>query len=190
MMYLSNLVKSKKTVFSLDDLRLIWKIDDSKYLKVVASRLAKKGQLQRLSRGIYAISDEYDVFELANILKTPSYVSLETVLAQNNIVFQDYGQTVFSVSNNSITKKVAERTFSYAKVADEILSNPLGVEKKGEAFVATLERSVCDRIYLSPNYYFDNLDPLNPEKLEKISQMYNKRTQKEVGEIIKKIFKR
>lgn len=189
-MYLSALVKSKQTVFSSSDLRKIWKISDPAYLKVLASRLFKKGQLQRLNKGIYVISDEYDVFELANKLKAPSYISLETVLAKENIVFQDYSRTVFSVSNNSITKKVAGKTFLYAKIADEILSNPIGIQFQNQAYVASPERAVCDRIYLSPNYYFDNTGLLKPKKLKEISRIYNKRTQEEVEKILKEIYKR
>ncbi|MFA4817195.1 MAG: hypothetical protein WC608_00535 [Parcubacteria group bacterium] len=189
-MYLSDLVKSRQTVFSIADLGKIWKIGDPKYLKVVASRFSKNGQLQRLKRGIYAISDEYDVFELANKLKAPSYISLETVLAKENIVFQDYGQTVFSVSNNSIEKEAVGKVFTYSKITDEILSNPLGIQLQGQAYVANPERAVCDRIYLSPNYHFDNLRSLKPKKLKEISRIYNKRTQKEVGRILKEIYKR
>jgi predicted transcriptional regulator of viral defense system len=189
-MYLSDLVKSRKTVFSIADLGKIWKIGDPKYLKVLASRFSKNGQLQRLKRGIYAISDEYDVFELANKLKAPSYVSLETILAKESIVFQDYGQTIFSVSNNSVIKEATGKSFVYSKIADEILSNPLGIEFQGQAYVASPERAVCDRIYLSPNYHFDNLGPLEPKRLEEISRIYNRRTQTEVGEILKEIYKR
>lgn len=189
-MYLSDLVKSRQTVFSIADLGKIWKIGDPKYLKVVASRFSKNGQLQRLKRGIYAISDEYDVFELANKLKAPSYVSLETVLAKEGIIFQDYGQTIFSISNNSIIKEAAGKTFSYSKINNEIFSNPLGIRLQGQAYVASPERAVCDRIYLSPKYYFDKLDSLKPEKLEEISRIYNERTRKEVGKILKEIYNR
>jgi hypothetical protein len=34
---------------------------------------------------------------------------------------------------------------------------------------------VCDRLYLSPTYYFDNLEPLNTEKLFEIAELYNPR---------------
>ena len=189
-MYLSDLVKSKQTVFSIADLSKIWKINDPKYLKVVASRLAKKGQLQRLKRGIYSISNEYDVFELANKLKTPSYISLETVLAKENIIFQDYGRTIFSISNNSISKEAVGKFFAYSKITDEILSNPLGIRLQGQAYIASPERAVCDRIYLSPNYYFDNFRSLKLEKLKEISKIYNQRTQKEVKKILKEIYNR
>jgi hypothetical protein len=46
--------------------------------------------------------------------------------------------------------------------------------------IASLERAICDRIYISPNYYFDNLSDVNWDKLEEIAQIYNKRVIKEI----------
>lgn len=183
--YLKELLDSSQTVFTLRDLGKIWDIENPAYLKVVLSRLNKRREIERLQRGIYVISRNYDKFELANKLKAPSYVSLETILQKENIVFQKYGQIIFSVSNNTLVKIIDGMKFEYSKIAMEILSNPIGIEIQNGAFVASPERAVCDRIYLSPNYFFDNLRQVNLQKLEQISQIYNKRVQKEVKKIIK-----
>ncbi|MDP3381306.1 MAG: hypothetical protein Q8S84_07580 [bacterium] len=53
--------------------------------------------------------------------------------------------------------------------------------------IASKERAVCDRIYLSKNYYFDNLESINLEKLEEISQIYNKRVILEIKKLIKNV---
>jgi hypothetical protein len=67
-----------------------------------------------------------------------------------------------------------------------VLSNPLGIVSTGQAVVATAERAVCDRIYLSPQYYFDNLRGLDLKKLIAISKIYgNDRVEKEVEELIR-----
>ncbi len=184
-MYLKKLVRSGKTVFSLDDLQKIWLIEARNYLRLVVNRLAKRGELIRITGGIYAISKEYDLLELANKARVPSYVSLETVLQKEGVVFQDYEKTIFSISNNSLIKKINSLDFSYSKIKEEILSNPIGIKREKQANLATVERALCDRLYLSPNYYFDNLRPLNQEKLFAISQIYNKRVQKEVRELVK-----
>lgn len=185
-MYLKQLTISGKTVFSLEDLGKIWRIEDKNYLKVVASRLFQRGALLRIRRGLYALRETYDPFELANKLKTPSYVSLETVLQQENVVFQDYRVVIFSISNNTILKKTSGVTFRYCKINNAALSNPLGIVRIGQAVIATAERAVCDRIYLSPRYYFDNLRGLDMEKLVAISKIYgNARVEKEVEELIR-----
>jgi predicted transcriptional regulator of viral defense system len=185
-MYLQQLLASKKTVFSLEDLGKIWKIEDKDYLKVVASRLFQRGVILRICRGFYALRETYDLSELANKLRSPSYVSLETVLQKNNVIFQDYGSTVFSVSNNTMSKQVASKAFQYYKLKETALSNPIGIVSVGQAIVATAERAVCDRIYFSPRYYFDNLRGLDMKKLSAISKIYeNTRIEKEVEELIR-----
>jgi predicted transcriptional regulator of viral defense system len=184
-MYLKQLIASGKTVFSLEDLGKIWDISDKNYLKVVASRLFQSGTLIRIYRGLYALRQTYDTLELANKLKTPSYVSLETVLRKENIIFQNYGSTIFSVSDNTIAKKVDTTTFQYSKINDSAFSNPLGVIRVGQIAIATAERAVCDRIYLSPRYFFDNLRGLDMVKLASISKIYgNRRVEKEIEELI------
>ena len=184
-MYLKQLTASQKTVFSLEDLGKIWKIEDKDYLKVVASRLFQRGAILRIRRGLYALRDSYDLLELANKLRSPSYVSLETVLQKNNVIFQDYGSTVFSLSDNTMLKQIAEKSFQYCKAKESVLSNPLGVISVGQSVVATVERAVCDRIYLSPRYYFDNLRGLDLKKLSAISKIYgNTRVEKEVEALI------
>jgi hypothetical protein len=64
-------------------------------------------------------------------------------------------------------------TFTYHKLKNELLSNPLGIIQTGKYAIATPERAVCDRLYLSPNYYFDNVEPLDKEKLLDIAKIYN-----------------
>jgi hypothetical protein len=51
--------------------------------------------------------------------------------------------------------------------------------------IATPERAICDRLYLSPNYYFDNLENIDKEKLLEISQIYNKRVILEIKKLLK-----
>jgi len=184
-MYLKQLVDTKKTIFSVDDLRQIWQIKNKNYLKTIVARLFKSGKITRIKRGIYAISNNYNIYELANKIKSPSYISLETILQKKGIIFQDYSNSVYAISNNTISIKVGKNTFKYFKIKDEILFNPLGIENEDFVNIASAERAIVDRIYLTPGYYFDNLREVNIKKLKKISQIYNKRTQREIKNIIR-----
>ena len=188
-MYLKELVKTNKTVFSLNDLQQIWKISDRNYLKLVANRLSRQGKIERIRRGFYVLNSNYNIFELSNKLKAPSYVSLETVLRKAGIIFQDYSHSVYAVSNNTLQKEVNGIKFNYFKIADNILFNLIGIERNNNIVIASPERALADRVYLTPNYYFDNLDNIDIEKLKKISLIYNKRTQKEIKNIIESIQK-
>jgi predicted transcriptional regulator of viral defense system len=187
-MYIEELARAKKTVFSVADFRILWKIDDSAYLKTVISRLFRRGSIIRLSRGIYALDDSYDRFELANKLKVPSYVSLETVLAKGNIIFQRYDDVIYSVSDRATTKRVGKTEYRYRRLVKRVLLDPLGVREEGGARVASVERAVCDRLFLSPGYHFDNLRGLDPERLQLISRIYNKRVRSEVSGLVRHIY--
>jgi hypothetical protein len=54
--------------------------------------------------------------------------------------------------------------------------------------IASAERAICDRLYLTSNYYFDNLENIDFEKLEEISQIYNKRVVKQVKKLRDKLY--
>ncbi|MBU0579397.1 hypothetical protein KKE34_02020 [Patescibacteria group bacterium] len=178
-MYLKKLVKTNKTVFTITDLQQLFDLDDKNYTRVVISRMVKKGELKRVYSGIYAYGAKYDYWELANRIKTPSYVSLESVLVKSGIIFQDYGQMIFSVSDNTVVKTISDREFHYQQIKNEILSNPIGVEF-GQVMQASPERAICDRLYLTPGYYFDNLESINKSKLIDLAKIYNKRVYQEV----------
>lgn len=182
-MFLKKLVKSDKTVFSSEDLGKIFGIENKNYLRVVLTRLAKRRELIRIRKGIYVISINYNKLELASKLKRPSYISLERVLFEQSVIFQDYSNTITSVSNNSYRETIDKIEYRYFKIKDEILMNPLGIRIEKNMAIAGLERAICDVIYLSKKFYFDNLNNINKDLLKSISMIYNKRVKKEVEKI-------
>ena len=188
-MYLKPLIDTKQTVFNVDDLRQIWQVEDKNYLKTIIARLFKSGKIIRIKRGVYAINKNYNKYELASKIKSPSYISLETVLQKNGIIFQDYSKSIYNISNNTVKKKVQGTVFKYFKIKDDILFSPLGIEKNNFITIASTERAIADRVYLTPGYYFDNLREVDTKKLKQISKIYNKRTQMEIKEIIRFIQK-
>jgi hypothetical protein len=59
--------------------------------------------LQRLSSGIFAFP-HYERFEFATVFHKNSYISFETVLKKEAIIFQDYGNTLLLASDKTLTK--------------------------------------------------------------------------------------
>ncbi|MBM4177614.1 hypothetical protein FJ208_02335, partial [Candidatus Gribaldobacteria bacterium] len=51
--------------------------------------------------------------------------------------------------------------------------NGSGVKKEKEFSIATPERALLDTIYLSPKFYFDNLQPINWERCFDLVKIYN-----------------
>ncbi len=163
----------KNTVFTTQEISLILKETDLNRLKSKINYFVKKGILINLRRGLYAKTNGYEVLEVANKIFTPSYISLETALQRNGITFQDYSKTIFVLSYQTRDIKLGEYTISFKKIKDEVLTNTKGIINKDGYAIAGVERAFLDRIYLSNNYYFDNLGPIDWKKAKALLKIYN-----------------
>lgn len=180
MKFFDTILASKKTVFSYDDIRMMTGIQNKHTLKKFFERARNAWMFQKIHKWLYALP-KYDIFELAVKIKQNSYISFETVLKREGIIFQDYWDTIFLASDNTITKG----KFIFLKLKKSILQNPIWIQNTWHYSIASPERAICDRIYLTKNYYFDNLESVNFEKLKKIAQIYNKRVILEINTLIK-----
>ena len=182
---ISKILRSNNTVFTFKDISLLWNDTDKKATISAINYYVKTGNLHRIRRGIYAKDKNYNKLELATKIYTPSYVSFETVLTKAGVVFQYYGQ-IFVASY--LTREITAdgQKYSYKKIKDTILTNPLGIEIKENYSTASLERAFLDILYLYKDYYFDNLSPLNWDKVFEILPIYdNKQMEKKVKQYYK-----
>ena len=183
--YVEILLRSSKTVFSVKDIALLWGERAEAAFRVRLSQYVKKGKLIRLRRGIYAKDKNYDRFELATRIYTPSYVSFETVLTRTGVNFQYYGN-IFVASYVTREIEADGQKISFVKMKDYVLSNTIGIEHTNDVATATKERAFLDRIYVSKDYHFDHLDVLDWDKVFEILPIYrNKRMNKKVDEYFK-----
>ncbi len=179
--YISTILRSKQTVFSVNEIMLLWGETTSGAARVRINYYAKSGDLYRIRRGFYAKDKNYDKFELATKIFAPSYVSFETVLGRVGVTFQYYGQ-IFIASNLTREIKSDGQTYAYRKIKDAILTNHLGINNKDNYSIASAERAFLDLVYLNTDYHFDNLSILNWDKVFEIIPIYggNKRMVKSV----------
>jgi len=168
---IETLLRTKKTIFTIQELAFFWKIDNPNTLKSKVYFLIKNKKLISLRKGIYTPISNYDKFELAGKLKSPSYLSLETVLYKGGIIFQ-YSTDITSISNVTKTIRCEGINYVYHKFKDEILFNKSGLEMFDNYYLATVERAFLDMIYLNKNYYFDNLQPINWKKCFSLVEIY------------------
>jgi hypothetical protein len=98
--YLSAILKSNKTIFTFKDIALLWQEQASQATRVRINYYINKGELIKLRRGIYAKSNNYNKLELATRIFTPAYVSFETVLASEGLVFQGLRKDICSLILN------------------------------------------------------------------------------------------
>lgn len=173
---------TKNTVFSIQDIALIWKESNTELVKTRVYRYVKTGKLHAIRKSFYAKDKNYNKCELATKIYTPSYISFETVLAKAGVIFQYYGQ-IFVASY--LTREIIAdgQTYSYKKIKDPILINKIGIKFEDNYFIASPERAFLDVLYLNKDYHFDNLINIDWNKVYKILPIYNnKRMEKRVKE--------
>lgn len=182
--YLSTILRSDKTVFSFNDIALLWG-DSSPAARKRMNYYIKEGALFRIRQGIYAKDKNYDKLEFASRVFTPSYVSFETVLGKAGITFQFYSQILVA---SYLTREIVcdEQRYSFRKLKTILLNDATGVENKNNCSIASNERAFLDTLYINKDYYFDNLSPLDWDEVFRILPIYNnKRITKKVNDIYK-----
>ena len=173
------LYESPKTVFTIRGIGMM--IGESRE-GVLSKRLnyhVRKGTLLNPRRGIYA-KKGYNPEELACLLYTPSYLSLEYVLQKAGVVFQ-YDSRLTSVSYLSRMVEMDGHEYCYRRIKGEILTNTMGIDCGNGVSIASKERAFLDVIYLNTTYYFDNLRPLDYRRVKQLLPIYgNKRMEQRV----------
>ena len=178
--YLTTILRSPKTVFSNQDIAMLWGEPGSEAVRVRLNYYVKQGFLYRIRRGLYAKDKKYNKLELATRIFTPAYVSFETILSKEGVIFQFYSQ-IFVASYLTREITIDDQIYSFRKIRNSLLTNSIGVELKDESSLATKERALLDILYLNSDYHFDNIDGAEWEKVFEILSIYgNKRMDKKV----------
>ena len=173
-----------KTVFSLKNLQSLWRSSPNT-TKIIAKRMADKKLITRIEKGYFALDEKFDVYELANLIISPSYVSLNSSLFHHGVSFQ-VSQTVTSVSPLNYERKAGGRTFKYYAMKDSLFFNLEGISYAGNLAIARPERAILDCLYFNLLPNVDNSDGVNTGLLEKISFYYPKTVQAKIRKYLEK----
>ena len=172
---LLDLYKDKASVFTMQGIAMAYGQGlDRDTVKNRMIGYVRRGEILNPRKGIYAKPD-YDEKELACLLYTPSYLSLEYVLQRAGIVFQ-YSDEITSVGNLSRSIEIDGKVYRYRKIKGEILVDTAGIIREGNVNIASPERAFLDTLYLDSNYYFDNPSSLDKEKVLSLLPIYNSKT--------------
>jgi hypothetical protein len=186
--YLEVLLRSKNTVFTVKDVSLLWREAD---LKVIIDRLNKYAKSKKLlhpRKGIYVKDNCYDRYELATKILRPAYISFETVLGASGITFQYYNE--FFVGSYVKREIVCDnQKYSFKKIKNTVLNNPTGIDQNGTYAIATKERAFLDTLYIYKKYYFDNLSPLDWDKVFNILPIYQNKVMEKMVQKLYKSYK-
>lgn len=159
---------SRQTVYLVSDLSQQVAGYSGAKLYSALKYATKKKDLNRITRGIYAFSKNYSKIEFANKFRTPSYISLYTILQEAGIIFQPYSD-IYIVSQRSEVYEVDGQKYIYRKIQDDILLNHTGTIYVDGVHKASAERALCDTLYLDGDEFFDNLRDINWDLMKKLN---------------------
>lgn len=140
------------TLFSINDIRKL----DPNFHRRRLNEWQEKGYLKKIVRGHYIFSDlhltENVLFEIANRICRPSYISLEMALSYYHLI----PESVYVITSVSTRKPYKYTTpvgeFSYRKINPALFFGYDLVSFNGQRFkIASLEKTVLDYFYLNPH---------------------------------------
>lgn len=183
--FILELYKDKRSVFRLSDIAMLFPQAEGKYLSDRMGYYVQTNRLLKLRRGIYA-KPGYNPLELANVLYTPSYISLEYVLQQAGVIFQ-YDSRYTSISYLSREVVIDGKTYSYRRIKEPIIMDTAGIIRNEDTCnKATPERALLDMLYLNKDFYFDNINPLDKQLIARILPVYKSiALEKRVAKLLK-----
>ena len=175
----------EKLYFGYEDIARALNITPRSAL-VTANRYVKKGFLVRAKRNIYLIKDRWidlrrdQKFIIANIIQTPSHISLMSALEYYEITTQIQQSYIESITLKR-TKEVEinQTLFSYIKISP---MNYSGFDRIEGFFIASPEKAFLDAVYLKSlgRYQLDissiDFSKLNRKKVEEMAAMYPEKT--------------
>ncbi|MCS7052967.1 MAG: hypothetical protein NZM09_04450 [Ignavibacterium sp.] len=168
-MKLNLLNKSTKLFLTLNDIANELSLNKES-AKVTANRYTKSGSLIRIKRNFYLTESRFkelkesEIFQIANFIEVPSYISLLTALSYYGITTQQSQSVIESVSlkrtKNLIIKNIE---FRFLKVKQSFYS---GFIRTDNFFIAEPEKAFADAIYLtSIGKYSLDFEAINFKKL-------------------------
>ncbi|HEY1645110.1 MAG TPA: hypothetical protein VGF75_01855, partial [Candidatus Saccharimonadales bacterium] len=143
---INELLKFDRKLYHTNDLAILWGISNKNTLYTTIKRYVEKGILISIYNGLYSTVpiDQLDKVALGQaIIHKPAYLTTESVLFEHGVISQRvYAYTFVSGQSKKIT--VDGNSYIFRKLDDAYLNNRIGVEDKGDYFVATLERAIAD----------------------------------------------
>jgi len=171
----AKLASMGEIVFHAQDLANLWGILDKNNLYTTLKRYSQKGLLHRTYKGLYSIRKIEDIDPLLlgiKVINEFAYISCETVLAENGIIFQN-SSTITIISSKSKKFSLGNKDYQSRKLNNKYLHNMAGIVLEQGYYKANLSRAVADLLYYNPLYYLDASKLINWNEVNKI--------QKEIG---------
>lgn len=161
--------KSRKMFLTINDIAKELSINKES-AKVTATRYAKSGLLIRVKRNLYITASKFkelkeeELFQIANFIEVPSYISLSTALSYFDITTQQLQNVVESISLKRTKNQIVDNIeFKFYKVNQSFYSDFSNSEN---FFIAQPDKAFADSVYLtSLGKYSIDFEAINFKKL-------------------------
>jgi predicted transcriptional regulator of viral defense system len=167
---IKGLLRDSRKLYHTQDLAVLWGIDNANTLYTNIKRYVKRGLLNKIHKGFYSTVslNAVDPVCLGIVgLHRYGYVSTESILAKEGLIFQDV-RYITLVSDVSERFEIAGHKFLARRMKDDYLYNEVGIIVKENVRIASVERAVADMLYFNPNYHFDAKSSIDWKKVEEI----------------------
>ncbi len=162
----------KYTLFSLKDIKKI----NEKFSRTRLNEWQDKGYIRKIIKNFYMFTDisidEGILFEIANKLYPPSYISLEIALSYYNLIPESVYQ-ITSVSTRrtySFDTKIGQ--FTYRKLKPSLFFGYNLIKNNEKNFkIASIEKSILDFLYF--NSEINNITAMESIRLNKKEFLLN-----------------
>lgn len=155
-------------------------------VRLQLARWVKDGRLIKLHKGFYALAEPYskikpELFSIANSLKSPSYVSLQSALSWHNLIPEFVPAITCVTTNRPHVLETPLGRFEYRHVSKNFFWGYQKVElpERQQAFVAVAEKALLDLVYLTSGgdrkeflreLRIQNLDKLSKDTLRQYAE--------------------
>lgn len=131
-------------IFTHHDIQRLCNISNENTAYKLLQRLEQGKVIRRVKSGAYQLIDaQTHDFTIANALRTPSYVSLESALSRYGIL----SQFPFVITSVTSTRNITienDKTYEYAHIAPSLFD---GYIKENDYLIATPEKALFDGLY-------------------------------------------
>jgi len=135
-----------KGYFTIADVRKITRYSLAT-IRVMMHRLAQRGEIIRLEKGVYCLNvEKVDFMAYACERYAPSYISFETALSVHNILSQKTFHITLATTNRTKKKSVLDREMNYHHIDNR---RYWGYGRVGGYLLADPEKAFLDLLYLS-----------------------------------------
>jgi predicted transcriptional regulator of viral defense system len=160
--------------------------EDLSQIRLQLARWVKDGRVIKLHKGLYTIAQPYRkitpaAFSIANALKTPSYISLQSALSWHGLI-PEFVPVVTSVTTGRPqTLLTPVGRFEFRHIQTDLFwgFQKVQLPDKQDAFVATAEKALLDLVHLTAGG--DKLEFLEELRLQNLDKL-NKDVLRQYGE--------